>query len=64
MSKTKNPTQPHIRRESLDIKPLDYQPTLEELFEEFDMPEAIIEQMRSAEFKLVEFPKSRRDSRK
>jgi len=53
-----------IKRAKLDIKPPDYQPSQEELKEEFDMPGVDIETMRKAVFQPIDLPKACKDSKK
>jgi len=53
-----------IKRAKLDIKPRDYQPSREELNEEFDMHGIDIETMRKGVFQPIYLPKARKDSKK
>jgi len=48
----------------VDIKPPDYQPSKEELNEEFDMPGVDIETMRKAVFQPIDLSKARNDFKK
>jgi len=62
--KKEKKTKSRIKRAKLDIKPPDYQPSQEELNEEFDMPGVDIETIRKAVFQPIDLPKARKDSKK